>query len=187
MAVDGKPALLAPAARIEPSNFVQPDGSFELRQVSAGEYRIGASIPGNLYLAGAWLGPRNIMGQPFEIDRNNSGPLLLELSGDGAKFEGTVTGADNSPAANAQVVLVPPVEFRDTFGVSKTAMTDKTGHFDMDGIRPGTYTVYAFSKIENNAWLNYAFMNIYRSAGLQITFGRGAQVYRDFKLAPNSR
>jgi hypothetical protein len=57
----------------------------------------------------------------------------------------------------------------------------------ISGIRPGIYTAYAFPKIENNAWLNDDFMSPYRALGLQINFGRGTQVYRDFKSVPMPR
>ena len=180
---DGKPWALAPGASVNANTFVQPNGTFDLVHAATGRYRIGAVIPEGLYVSNAWLGPRNIMGQPFEIERRTEGPLSLELSSDGARFEGTVTDVNNSPA-NALVVLVPPTEFRNDPGVSKTARTDKAGHFVISGIRPGMYTAYAFPRIENNAWLNDDFMNFYRALGLQINFGKGTQVYRDFKSVP---
>jgi hypothetical protein len=183
---DGKPWPLAPAASAI-STFTQSDGTFTLIHAAAGGYRIGALIPPDLYLADAWLGPRNIMGQPFEIDSRSEGPLVLELRSDGAKFEGAVTDVDTNVPANAVVVLVPPPEFRDDPGVSKTARTDKDGRFTISGIRPGMYTAYAFPKIDNNAWLNDDFMSPYRALGLQINFSRGSQVYRDFKSVPMPR
>ena len=179
---DGKPWPLAPAASAG-SAFVKPDGSFDLIHAAAGEYRIGALTSPDLYLADAWLAARNIMGQTFEIDGKSEGPLVLELRTDGAKFEGTVTDADDV-AANAMVVLVPPTEFRNDPGVSRTARTDKDGHFMISGIRPGLYTAYAFPRIDNNAWLNDEFMSPYRALGLQINFGKGTLVYRDFKSIP---
>jgi hypothetical protein len=183
---DGKPWPLAPAASASGATFVRPDGSFDLIHAAAGEYRIGAVTSPDLYLADAWLGSRNIMGQTFEIDSKSDGPLVLELRTDGAKFEGTVTDVDDV-AANALVVLVPPTEFRNDPGVSKTARTDKEGHFAISGIRPGLYTVFAFPKIDNNAWLNDEYMTPYRALGLQINFGKGTLVYRDFKSVPMPR
>jgi hypothetical protein len=180
---DGKPWPLVPGASVNPNTFVQSNGSFDLIHAAAGQYRIGAVIPEDLYLSEAWLGPRNITGQAFEIERRTDGPLQLVLRSDGAKFEGTITDADNNPA-NVLVVLVPPQEFRNDPGVSKAAHTDKSGHFLISGIRPGMYTAYAFPKIESNAWLNDDFMNPYRALGLQINFGKGTLVYRDFKSIP---
>ena len=68
--------------------------------------------------------------------------------------------------------------------MSKATRTDKDGQFLISGIRPGVYTVYAFPKIESNAWLNDEFMNAYRALGLQINFGKGTLVHRDFKSVP---
>ena len=184
--LDGKPWPLTPGASVNPTTFVRANGSFELVHAATGQYRIGAVIPETLYLSEIWLGPRNITSQAFEIDRRTDGPLVLVLASDGAKFEGTVTDVENNPA-NALVVLVPPPEFRDDPGVSKTARTDKDGHFTISGIRPGIYTAYAFPRIEVNAWLNEDFMNSYRAHGLQINFGKGTQVYRDFKSVPMPR
>jgi hypothetical protein len=183
---DGKPWALAPAATANPLNLVKPDGSFEVIHAGSGEYRIGVLLSNelkDLYLADAWLGPRRIMGQKFEVDEKTDDPLVLELRSDGARFEGTVTDADNVKA-NAVVVLVPPAEFRDDSGTSKYVHTDAEGHFSIGGIRPGLYTVYAFPKIESDAWLNDEFMSEYRAYGLQINFAKGTQVYRDFKTVP---
>jgi hypothetical protein len=177
---DGKPWALAPAVSANPKTFVKDDGSFELIHAAIGQYRIGAVLPETLYVSNASLGARNIMGQTFEIDRRTDGPLILDLKSDGAKFEGTVTDIDNAPA-NAMVVLVPPTEFRGDPGTSKFTRTDNDGHFMIMGIRPGIYTVYAFPRIDNNAWLNEEFMNTYRALGLQMNFGRGTLVHRDLK------
>jgi len=183
---DGKPWPLAPGASVNPNTFVLQNGSFDLVHAATGQYRIGAVIPEDFYLAEAWLGPRNILGQMFEIERRTDGPLHLVLGSDGAKFEGTITDADNNPA-NVTVVLVPPQEFRNDPGVSKAARTDRNGHFLISGIRPGMYTAYAFPRIDNNAWLNDDFMNSFRAMGLQLTFGKGTLVYRDFKSIPMPR
>lgn len=183
---DGKPWPLAPATTANEATFVKPDGSFDLIHAAAGEYRIGALNAPDLYLAGAWLGSRNIMGQTFEIDSRSEGPLVLELRRDGATFEGTVTDVDDAPA-NALVVLVAETEFRNDPGVSRTARTDNDGHFEISGIRPGLYMAYAFPRIDNNAWLNDEFMGPYRAMGLQINFGKGTLVYRDFKSVPMPR
>jgi hypothetical protein len=183
---DGKPWALAPAVTANPVSFVKADGTFEVIHAGSGEYRIGVLLSDefkDLYLADAWLGPRRILGQKFEIDEKTDDALVLELRSDGARFEGTVTDADNVKA-NAFVVLVPPAEFRDDSGTSKFVHTDAEGHFSIGGIRPGLYTVYAFPKIESDAWLNDEFMSEYRAYGLQINFAGGTQVYRDFKAVP---
>jgi hypothetical protein len=183
---DGKPWALAPAASANATNFVKSDGTFDVVHAAPGEYRIGVSLSEELkdfYLAEVWKGPRNIMGRKFDIDEKSDDPLVLDLRSDGARFEGTVTDADNVNA-NAIVVLVPPFEFRDDPGTSKFVRTDKDGHFSISGIRPGLYTVYAFPRVETNAWLNEEFMSEYRAYGLQINFAKGTQVYRDFKSVP---
>ena len=50
---DGKPWPLSPGASVNPATFVKTDGAFDLIHAATGQYRIGAVIPENLYLADA--------------------------------------------------------------------------------------------------------------------------------------
>ncbi|PYV29353.1 MAG: hypothetical protein DMG22_23225, partial [Acidobacteria bacterium] len=57
-----------------------------------GRYFLIMSFEGapGLYLASARLGTENILGRPFEVNSDTTGPLVLEVSGSGGTMRGTV-------------------------------------------------------------------------------------------------
>jgi hypothetical protein len=164
---------------------VQADGSFVIPHAIAGRYILFAQLDPrlNLYMASARLGTRDITNQILEIDSGSSGPLVIEISGAGGKVDGTVTDRDSKPAPRARVVLVPSLGTVDLMGY-KTAYTTAAGQFSIVGIRPGSYTAYAFAEIAESAWLDQEFMSPHATQGVSIEVSRNSQVRRDLKLIP---
>jgi protocatechuate 3,4-dioxygenase beta subunit len=164
---------------------VQADGSFVIPHAIAGRYVLFAQLDPrlNLYMASARLGTRDVTNQILEIDSNSSGPLIVEISGAGGKIEGTVTDRDSKPAARARVVLVPSLGTVDLMGY-KTGFTNAAGQFAIVGIRPGSYTAYAFAEIAESAWFDAQFMSPYATSGVSIDVSRNSQLRRDLKLIP---
>jgi hypothetical protein len=87
-------------------------------------------------------------------------PLVLGLcawgqSGTGT-LRGTVTDPSGAAVTNASVVVVSPD------GQSKTATTNRTGGYEIDGLAPGTYTVTA----------NAPGFAAYAQDGVQVSAGQ---------------
>jgi len=83
-------------------------------------------------------------------------------------MEGVVVDAMNRPRANARVVLVPDDErrnFPDQYGVAES---ESDGRFDIHGIPPGDYTLFAWEYLEPNAYLNAAALAPYESMGAPV-------------------
>lgn len=164
-------------------NLVQPDGSFVLPRAIAGEYIVIASLNPNLnlYMSSARLDARDITNQPFQVDANTSGPLVIEISGAAGRIEGVVTDRDNKPVARARVVLAPSLSVVDLTAY-KSVFTNAEGRFTIVGIRPGSYTAYAFAEIAEGAWFDPQFMSSHAASGVPIEISRGSQAQRNLKL-----
>ena len=92
---------------------------------------------------------------------------------DGGRVIGTVADASGKPFAGAQVVLAPKGDRRNRPDQYRVSSSDEDGAFDLRGIPPGDYQLFAFEDIEDRAWLNSEFI--------------GANVGTDVTIVPNTR
>ena len=136
-----------------------------------------------IYLASARLGTENILGRPFEVTESTKGPLMLEVSRTGGKIQGTVIDDHDMPVAGAQVILVPPIDFREDQTAYKNAIADGRGRFKLAGIRPGHYTAYSVrQRVDLRAWMNPEFLTPYLASGEPLDVLAEQSVERNLKV-----
>ena len=121
---------LGPAAR-------QP-GAFEIQGVPAGRYILYAED----WSMGANLHDNFVVSQALLDVTSDVNDINLVMSGTSV-VEGTVRTADQQPARNVRVVLIPPEELRGHPMFYKEAKSDASGKFTIKGVMPGDYTAYA--------------------------------------------
>jgi hypothetical protein len=138
--------------------------------------------PRNLYVSAIRFGSRDVLGYPVDIEAGSEGPLVLEISADGGRFEGITVDSTDKPVGGAQIVLVPPVPFREDVTAYRIMVSDTEGRFSIPGIRPGVYTAYAFAQIENNAWANLTYMAPYAALGVPADIRRSQTVTKNLKV-----
>jgi hypothetical protein len=113
-------------------------------------------------------------GQTFVKDdligvSKGANPLLeITISSRGARVQGTVTNNDGLPAAGVWVVAVPDEPRRASFRLFKSQTTDQYGRFDVHGLAPGNYKVFAWDGIESNAWEDEEFLKPFEQLGTAI-------------------
>jgi len=174
------PDLLAPISADDRDRIFKMDGKFEVPHIAQGRYALSFNLPENVYVASARLGAQDILGRPFDVDGNSTGPLQIETSTFGGMIQGIVNDRTGKTITGAQVVLVPPLNFHmDQFSYKSTS-TDSQGRFSIAGIRPGRYSAFAFAeKISPNAAMNSEFMTPYLSFGVEVEIGEGQQLHHD--------
>jgi protocatechuate 3,4-dioxygenase beta subunit len=140
--------LLEPASESDNSSFavakVKQDGSFEITDVSDGDYALRISgIEQGWYMKSARLGAQDVLQKGLALEQVSSGGTLeIVLSSASALLEGTVTQQDQ-PVAGAQVRARPEPETVYNEMRSARASTDQNGHFTFDPLAPGKYQVTA--------------------------------------------
>ena len=100
----------------------------------------------------------------------NAGNPALEItvSSRGARVQGSVVDKDNLPSAGVWVVAVPDEARRTILRLFKSQTTDQYGKFDLHGLAPGTYKLFAWDGTEGNAWENEDFLKLFEDQGTKI-------------------
>ena len=120
-----------------------PDGSFQIRGVTPGDYDVVADGHDDLYVSDIRAGDQDafsgihVSGQPV-------GPLKIVLKGNGGRVQVSVKDADGKPQPNGQVKIVPDPPRRMQTALYSNCVTDASGTCTMLGIAPGAYRVFAF-------------------------------------------
>jgi hypothetical protein len=76
--------------------------------------------------------------------------LDIVLSSAGATIEGAVVDAKEQPVPDATVVIVPTIEKRNQRDLFKKSTSDQHGHFKVEGVRPGEYTLLALDDLDED-------------------------------------
>ncbi|HKS95415.1 MAG TPA: carboxypeptidase-like regulatory domain-containing protein, partial [Terriglobia bacterium] len=167
---DGNPEALNAAARIGEDPFhVKADGAFEWKNIPAGSYYVEAASNkhDNWIVDSVLLDGRDISDSELNVGGGVLS-LTVTLSPDGATVEGAVVDEKNQPASGAVVVAVPAARFRKRQSRYQRVVTDQRGHFQMRGVIPGDYSLFAWETLDGNAYLDPDFLKLYDARGTSL-------------------
>jgi hypothetical protein len=111
------------------------DGSFTLKGVLPGEWRIRISAPG-AYLKSARMGGEDFTDRPLNLMAGAAGMLDIVASTNTGTVQGTAPAGDFVFAENAQN---DQEQSQIQFQVQTAVQVDANGHFRIDGLAPGKY------------------------------------------------
>lgn len=170
-----------PAARIQVN--LQPDpvglpqtalsgtsGNLKLNSVPKGRYRIQASGgPADSYLSAA-LAPLNV-----------DGPTTVEiiLATTGGSVEGILSDPNGQRYKDGVIALVPD---NGQAHLYRTTLSDQNGAFQLQGIAPGSYRMFAWTELPGAAYRNADFMKKYAGKGIAVKMDRGGRLAIDAKI-----
>ncbi|MGP0072288.1 MAG: carboxypeptidase regulatory-like domain-containing protein [Bryobacteraceae bacterium] len=110
---------------------VNEDGSFTIKSVLPGEWRIRVMAP-NGFMKSARLGGDDVTDRPFNLASGAAGPLQIVVSTNTARIQGTAPGGEMVFAA---------VDEDEPARGWRMAQVDSNGQFTMEGLPPGKYRV----------------------------------------------
>jgi hypothetical protein len=126
----------------------QPDGSYKATSVNDGTYRLSvASDCGVCYLKAADANGVDVLARGLQVS-GSVGPAPIDIlySSESGRVSGVVRNNDDSPAIGATVVVISAAPH----GGRQTARTDQYGHYEVLGLPPGDYNVYAFAHFDRD-------------------------------------
>jgi hypothetical protein len=145
--------------------------------VPPGRYWVGVMdfrMPKGVYLDTVTVEGTNIFGMPFTIGAGSTHRVVLNLRSDGGNVDGTVTDRERRPVGNASVVLLPPDHRRDDPAAYRLTTTNARGQFTLEGIRPDTYTILAFSELrDDSTWRNASFFAPHTAVARRLEIKKG--------------
>lgn len=151
--------------------LVQPNGSYVLKSVPPGLWDIGFEpIPKSGYLKSMMLGDLDVLRADMSVTAETKASLEIVVSAGGAQLSGRVKGG------TARAVLAAPQgDLASALSFYGLANVDENGAFEMKGMRPGEYRVYAFEDLAYGAWFDPDFLKPYEERGTLIELKAGAK------------
>jgi hypothetical protein len=155
---------------------VAADGSFQLRQISPGDYRVavgqGVQLP-NAYLKSIRLGAADLLNDPLRIERQPDGQIEIVLGTRPGEVSGRVLNDRQEPVPAVSVVLVPNAGRAFRADLFEVTSTDVEGRFRLQGIPPGDYKVFAWEDVEVGAWQDPDFLRSQEDRGRAVRIEEG--------------
>ncbi len=169
-----------------PSIAASTDGSFHMENIALELYGLNfGRLPKGSYVRAVRWGGQDVLTNGLDLTHGpSSGNLEITVSSKGAAVEGRVALPDTAPTAPAQnnapvedtllgvhmVALVPDPPRPLTPYLYRRLQTDSMGHFQTQGVPPGTYRIYAVE--EGEGVLTLEFMAAAASSGGQAHIDR---------------
>jgi hypothetical protein len=145
-----------------------PQGRYwlELQDTAADTYVVSATVAG-----------RDILrdGIPLEADSE----LELVLASPGGVMQGIVRDSNGNTLSHAVVALVPDSPMRSAGPLYRSDISDVRGRFEIRGIAPGSYRLFAWTELEGAAYRNPEFMKEFDERGTPVRIEKGQRLSMD--------
>ncbi len=150
------------------SGAVAADGTFVFKGFGPGDYRIeAASLPENAYVESLQLGFADVS-SGFSIEGPPDEQFTVVVRFDGGAVRGTTFDQRGEAVGNATVVMVPAEALRRQSHLYRAESSDAFGRFEIRGIAPGPYKLFAWEVVEPDAWQDPEFMRMYETSGMTV-------------------
>jgi protocatechuate 3,4-dioxygenase beta subunit len=139
---------------------------FTLKDLMEGGARVGImGASKDCYVKQIEFGQSNLKNDVIDVSKSGNPPLEITISSHGAKVEGAVSDEVGLPAAGVWVVAVPEAARRSLLRLFKSQTTDQYGKFELRGLAPGEYKLFAWDGVESSAWQDEEFLKEYEARG----------------------
>jgi hypothetical protein len=168
---------------------VAPDGSFAWGDVPPGNYYVqivrDAGANDDWFIKASLAGGRDVNDSGINV---NGGTVALDLvaSTNGGLVEGVITDHQGQPVANAVVVAVPEARMRGRMNRYRKTQSDQNGHFQLQGLRAGDYTVLAWESVDGEEYYNPDFLKLYASQGTALRVSEGERKTLSLEAIPSA-
>jgi len=162
---------------------VDEKGEFLLKEVADGLFSLGVQgISNDCYIKEIRYGETVLPEREFRVAKGANANLEIAISSRGAKVQGRVSNDDDLPVAGAWAVVIPELSKRKLHYLYKIGNTDQFGHFELRGLPPGKYKLFAWEGVEEGIWEDEEFLKGYEDKGIMIEVKDGDAQTAELKL-----
>jgi Carboxypeptidase regulatory-like domain len=170
-------------------SHVAPDGSFEWKDVPAGNYYV--RLVGENEANADWFIKSALAGGRYVNDSGvnvSGGAVVLDvmINTNGGVTDGVVVDAKNQPVANAVIVAVPEVRLRSRIDRYHKTVSDQSGHFSLRGLPAGDYTLFAWESVEGEEYYNPDFLKSFEGQGNSLHVSEGERKSVQLSVIPDT-
>jgi hypothetical protein len=189
-----------PTQGTSPNQPVHPSGSFTITNVGIDDTRVYVlpllstpvmAMPGvpeslqGFYVKSAKLGGVDVLDTGFRFAGEPDKTLEIVLAKNAGSLAGRVEDDRKQPAGGVFVTLTANARTARLYRTDmyKTTSTDDEGRFEVKGLPPGDYKVFALEGFEKDSWLDPDFFKPYEDRGVAVKVGEGRVFTLDAPLS----
>lgn len=189
-----------PTQGTSPNQPVPPSGSLSIPNVGADDTRVYVvpllstpvmaipAVPESLqgfYVKSAKLGGVDVLDTGFRFAGEPDKVLEIVLAKNAGSLAGRVEDERKQPVGAVFVAIIPDTRTARLYRTDmyKTTSTDADGKFEVKGLPPGDYKVFALEGFEKDSWLDPDFFKPYEERGLAVKVGEGKVFTLDAPLS----
>jgi hypothetical protein len=191
---DGKPSLEGERATIylAPESgdiawggeaHVDENSQFTLKEVPQGTFRISVDgISKDCYIKEVQFGEIVLPDHLLHAKRGITARLDIAIGTKGARLQGVVVDDESLPVAGVWVVAVPEESKRSLRYLYKSVTTDQYGRYDLLGLAPGKYMIFAWDGVALGEWEDPEFLKTNGAKGVTVEVSDGDKKSADLQL-----
>jgi hypothetical protein len=134
-------------------------------------------LPAGTHVREVTIGGKDVRKGPIRIDGDTD--IDIVFSSSKAVVKGFVRDAAGEKLPDAIVALVPDGLLRNAADLYRNVITDVKGGFEIQGIAPGSYHLFAWPDLPGAAYRNAEFMKKYDDSGIPLTIEKETQITQD--------
>jgi hypothetical protein len=141
-------------------------------KVVPGNYRLLLrGVPDDAYVSSITANGADVLSGNIRIDKDTQ--LNVFLSTSGGTISGSVVDTMGKELSSAIVALLPDKPLRDSEVLIRSSESDWKGRFELQGIAPGAYHIFAWTELNGAAYRNAEFMKQFEDRGTPVQIEKG--------------
>ena len=183
-----------------PAMPATPGASLVLRNIAPGDYRVYvpplmsplnganpmATQPSwqNAYVKSIRLGDTDVLNRGLRFRSQPPDPLEIVIAANPGTLEGRVLNENRELVTGAFVTIFSnnPTERLYRTDMYRVTSTDTAGHFQLVGLPPGDYKIFAWENVENATWMDRVFLDAYENRGKTVHIDEGSMSNIDLSV-----
>jgi protocatechuate 3,4-dioxygenase beta subunit len=165
---------------------VNADGSFRLQNLQPDHYSLRISgLADDCYLKNVSVGSAEESSTDIPLT-GRSALLELLLRAEGGSVTGTVVDDQHKRFPSAVVVLIPEPPLRERTDLYKVTTSDAEGEFQVHGIPPGDYKLFAWDQIQADAYVDANVLAPFEDIGRRISVQESDKSKAELSIISNA-